>query len=61
MYEVCRTRKREKGELMTGQISTYLPFVLLEVFDDVRKVDEKLFETVEDAVNYAKENGIELN
>lgn len=46
---------------MTGQISTYLPFVLLEVFDDVRKVDEKLFETVEDAVNYAKENGIELN
>ena len=45
---------------MSGEISTYLPFVLLEVFDDKGKANEILFDTVDEAKAYAKENNIEV-
>ena len=45
---------------MTGEISTYMPFILLEIFDSDHKVEERLFENVNDAVVYAAENNIKL-
>ena len=45
---------------MTGEITVRLPHIVLEVFDERKKVDEKYFDAVWEAYDYANENGITI-